>query len=64
MHVTAPLFVSPRIAAEMLGYESIEPVYQAIREGRLPAKRFGSRTLRIKVADIESFGTPVEGDAA
>ena len=58
MHDTEDPFVSPKFAAQFLAL-SPATIYRHVQQGDLPATRFGSKTIRIRLSDIESFGTPV-----
>jgi excisionase family DNA binding protein len=57
------VFVSPYEAGQHVGC-SARSIYRWIAEGRLPAKRFGPRTVRIRLTDLEALGTTLPGGAA
>lgn len=54
----SPLYVSPDDAGEMIG-ASGRTIRRWIAEGRLEAKRFGPRLIRVKVSDVEALGSDI-----
>lgn len=59
------VYLSPYEAGEYVGTTS-RTIRRWIAEGRLPAKRFGPRTVRIHPDDLDALGreVPTAGDAA
>lgn len=53
--VNGVLFVNQKQAAELCGVER-HTVAGWIRQGHLPAKRVGNRSIKIKVSDLEGMG--------
>jgi excisionase family DNA binding protein len=51
--------LTPREAAEAIGVDR-ETIYRMIRDGKLPAMRVGTRSLRIERAAVETLLRPVE----
>lgn len=49
-----PTMLTPAEVAEQLGI-SRNTVYDWIREGRLPAHKYGPRTIRINADDLTAF---------
>ena len=59
------VFISPYEAAEHIGVSS-RTIRRWIAEGRLRAVRFGPRTIRVRLEDLEAVGAavPTVGGAA
>lgn len=57
-----PAFISPYEAAGYIGVTR-RTVDRWISTGRLRAYRVGSRTVRIRVTDLEAFLQPIEVSA-
>lgn len=53
-----PVYVSP-LEAAIYAQVSSRTVRRWIAEGRLPAKRFGPRLIRVRLADVEALGNSV-----
>ena len=53
-----PVELSVADAAARLGVEH-KTIRRAIARGDLPARRIGGRLIRIRVADLDSYGTPL-----
>lgn len=51
----APLLLSPRDAADLLGFASVKPVERLIEEGSLPVVRLGAHTRRIPLAAVKKL---------
>lgn len=54
-----PAYVSLRQAADYLGYESERTIRRMIAEGHLRAYRVGTKTVRIKVSDLDKAMQPI-----
>lgn len=53
-------YLSPEQAALFLGVHK-NTIWKLIREGQLPARRIGSRIVRIAAADVEALLTDYVG---
>lgn len=58
-------YLSPQEAAAYVGTSS-RTIRRWIASGRLPAKRFGPRTLRVHINDLDALGreVPTVGQAS
>jgi excisionase family DNA binding protein len=56
--VVIPVHISKREATAVLGC-SMPTLETLIKTGKLPAYRFGPRSIRIKLADVEALLEPV-----
>jgi excisionase family DNA binding protein len=60
-HLTQPVTqrcISPQQAAGLHGV-SVDTLRRRIREGRLPAYRFGDRLIKVRIADLENLFHPI-----
>lgn len=56
--VPAPEWASIQQAAALHGV-SVDTLRRRIREGRLPAYRFGDRLIKVRIADLENLFRPI-----
>lgn len=56
--VTTPEWVSLRQAAALHGV-SVDTLRRRIREGRLPAYRFGERLIKVRIEDLDRLFRPI-----
>lgn len=56
--VPAPEWVSLQQAATLHGV-SVDTLRRRIREGRLPAYRFGDRLIKVRIEDLENLFRPI-----
>ena len=56
--VPAPEWVSLQQAAGLHGV-SVDTLRRRIREGRLPAYRFGDRLIKVRIEDLENLFRPI-----
>lgn len=63
MSAPQTVYVSPHEAGQHLHVTS-RTIRRWIAEGRLPARRFGPRTIRIRVEDLDALGHDVPAGGA
>ncbi|MEA5117287.1 MAG: excisionase family DNA-binding protein [Propionicimonas sp.] len=56
--VPTPEWVSLQQAAGLHGV-SVDTLRRRIREGRLPAYRFGDRLIKVRIADLDNLFRPI-----
>ncbi len=56
--VPAPEWVSLQQAAVLHGV-SVDTLRRRIREGRLPAYRFGDRLIKVRIEDLDNLFRPI-----